>query len=63
MTPAMHFITEEEFVNKFNFLDNTISKYDYNTQFSIYRKSTANNNIIPNDSCEPYNTNWQQIDI
>jgi hypothetical protein len=44
---------EDEFKNKINFLDITISKYDSTITFSIYRKPTATDIIIPNDSRHP----------
>jgi hypothetical protein len=44
---------EEEYKNKINFLDISISKDNNNIQFSIYRKSTATDTIIPNDSYHP----------
>jgi hypothetical protein len=44
---------EDEFKNKINFLDITISKDDSNIPFSTYRKPTATNTIIPNDLCHP----------
>jgi hypothetical protein len=54
---------EEEFKHKINFLDITISKDHNNIMFSIYRKPTATDMIIPNDSCHIQNTKWQQLDI
>jgi hypothetical protein len=50
--PTMNFTTEEEVNNKINFLDITISK-ENNVSFDIYRKSTATDTIIPQDSCHP----------
>jgi hypothetical protein len=36
-----------------DFLDITISKVNNNIYFDIFRKSTATNTIIPQDSCHP----------
>ena len=47
----MHSTMEDEFKNKINFLDITISKDDNNIMFSIYRKPTETD--IPNVSCHP----------
>jgi hypothetical protein len=49
----MNFTTEEEVNNKINFLDITISKGNNNVSFDIYRKPTATDTIIPQDSCHP----------
>jgi len=49
----MHFIMEDEFKNKLNFLDITISKDNNNITYSIYRKPISNGIFIPNDSCNP----------
>jgi hypothetical protein len=43
---------EEEFENKINFLDITISKDENNIQFNTYRKPSKTD-ITPNDSCHP----------
>jgi hypothetical protein len=39
--------------NGINFLDITISKVDHKISFNVYRKPTATDIIIPNDSCHP----------
>jgi len=46
----MHF-TMEEVDNGINFLDITNSKVDHKISFDIYKKLTATDIIIPNDSC------------
>jgi hypothetical protein len=43
---------EEEFENKINFLDITISKDENNIQYNTYRNPTTTD-ITPNDSCYP----------
>jgi hypothetical protein len=52
--PTTKFTIEEEKENKINFLDITISKENDNLSFDIYRKPTATDTIIPNDSCHPH---------
>lgn len=47
------FKIEEEINNKLNFLDITIHNNHNNFKFSIYRKPTQNNLIIPNSSMHP----------
>jgi hypothetical protein len=49
----MNFTLEEEGHNKINFLDITINKDQDDLRFEIYRKPTATDTIIPNDSCHP----------
>jgi hypothetical protein len=61
--PTLHFTMEEEFKHNTNFLDIISSKDHNNIMFSIHRKPTATNMIIPNDSCHPQNTQWKQLDI
>jgi hypothetical protein len=48
-----NFTLEEEENNKINFLDITINKDQDDLRFEIYRKPTATDTIIPNDSCHP----------
>jgi len=49
---------EEEFENKINFLNITISKDENNIENNTYRSPTTTDIIIPNDSCPPpQNTN------
>jgi hypothetical protein len=45
---------EKEINNKINFLDLSIKKMHTNLQLGIYRKPTAADLIIHNDSCHPY---------
>ena len=52
--PTMKFTIEEGKENKIDFLDITISKEKDNLSFDIYKKSTAADTIIPNDSCHPH---------
>jgi len=47
------FTVEEETNNKLNYLDLTISKTTTKLEFSIYRKPTQTNLIIPNSSNHP----------
>jgi hypothetical protein len=54
---------EEVSENQANFLVSTISTDGNNIQFSVYRKLFATDIIIPNNSYEPQNQNWQQLDI
>jgi hypothetical protein len=49
----MQFTLEQEENNAIHFLDPTISRTDINVQFSIYRKPTTRNAIIPSDSYHP----------
>jgi hypothetical protein len=49
----MQFTLEQEENNAIHFLDLTISRTDINVQFSIYRKPTTRNAIIPSDSYHP----------
>jgi len=51
--PAMIFSIEKEIDNSINFLDITVHKSTENFSFSIYRKPTTTDTIIPNDSCHP----------
>jgi hypothetical protein len=44
---------EEEFENKINFLDITISKNENNIQFNTYRKPSTTDIITQNASCHP----------
>jgi hypothetical protein len=45
---------KKEINNKINFLDLSIEKTHNNIQLGIYRKPTATDLIIHNDSCHPY---------
>ena len=49
----MIFSIEKEIDNSINFLDITVHKSTENFSFSIYRKPTTTDTIIPNDSCHP----------
>ena len=48
--PTMTFSTEKESDNNINFLDITVHRNTENLSFSIYRKPTTTDIIIPNDS-------------
>ena len=49
----MKFTLEEEQNNRINFLDITITKNKEGLSFEIYRKPTATDIIIPNNSYHP----------
>jgi len=49
--PTIKFTLEKEQNNKINFLDITITKNHDGLSFEIYRKPTATDSIISNDSC------------
>jgi len=51
--PTMKFSLEKETNNSINFLDITIRKNHDNISFSVYRKPTTTDTIIPKDSCHP----------
>jgi hypothetical protein len=53
LAPTTNFTLEEEQNNKINFLDITITKNHNGLAFEIYRKPTATDIVIPNDSCHP----------
>jgi hypothetical protein len=53
LAPTMNFTLEEEQNIKNNFLDITIMRNHNGLTFEIYRKPTATDIIIPNDSCHP----------
>jgi hypothetical protein len=63
LTPTIKFTLEKETEHRINFLDITIHNTDSKLSFSIYRKPTATDVIIPADSCHPLNTNMQPLDI
>jgi hypothetical protein len=51
--PTMTFSIEKESNNNINFLGITVHRNTENFSFSIYRKPTTTDIIIPNDSCHP----------
>jgi hypothetical protein len=54
ITPSIQYMIETEQDGKINFLVLTISKTsDNNITFSIFRKPTATDTIIPQDPCHP----------
>ena len=53
LVPSIKFTLEKEQNNRINFLDITVNKNHEDLSFEIYRKPTATNIIIPNDSCHP----------
>jgi hypothetical protein len=52
--PSIKFTTEKEKHRKMNYLDITIHQRNNQFEFSIYRKPTQTDIIIPNSSCHPY---------
>jgi hypothetical protein len=53
VAPNVSFTLEKEIENRINILDVTITKNDNSLSLDIYRKPTATDTIIPNDSCNP----------
>jgi hypothetical protein len=53
LQPTIKFTIEKENHKSINFLDIGIHREKENFQFSIYRKKTATDIIIPSDSCHP----------
>jgi len=51
--PTMQFSIEKETNNSISFLDITIHKNHDKLSFSVYRKPTTTDTIIPKDSCHP----------
>jgi hypothetical protein len=58
LTPTLKFTIEKETENKINFLDISITTNDDSLSFSIYRKPTTTDTIIPNDSATLLSTKW-----
>ena len=54
ISPKLTFTMEEEINNSINFLDITIYKTNQNISFNTYRKPTATDTTIPNESCHPH---------
>jgi hypothetical protein len=54
LQPSIKFTIEKELHESINFLDLAIHRKDRNLQFTIYRKLTQTDIIIPNSSCHPY---------
>ncbi|XP_050511970.1 uncharacterized protein LOC126888016 [Diabrotica virgifera virgifera] len=52
--PSIKFTLETEINNSINFLDLTIEKTPSKLEFSIFRKPTQTDHIIPNSSNHPY---------
>ena len=52
---------QEEINNSINCLDITIYKTDQGISFNNYRKPTATDTIIPNDSCHPHEHKMKAI--
>jgi hypothetical protein len=57
----MQFTIETEIENRLNFLDITIHRMQRNLQFGIYRKPTATDIMIHNQSCHPSEQKWSGI--
>ena len=53
LAPTISFTLEKETDNQINFMDITIRNSNNKLSFSVYRKPTATDLIIPNDSCHP----------
>jgi hypothetical protein len=61
ITPSLHFTIERQKDKKLNFLDLTIERATEKLSFSINRKPTTSDSIIPNDPCHPpEQKNWLQ---
>ncbi len=52
---------QEQINNSINILDITIYKTDQGISFNNYRKPTATDTIIPNDSCHPHQHKMKAI--
>jgi hypothetical protein len=52
--PSIKFTIKKEQHEKINYSDNTIHCKDKRLEFSIYRKPTQTDIIIPDSSCHPY---------
>jgi hypothetical protein len=61
LTPSLKFTIETETENKINFLDISITWNDDSLSFSIYRKPTTTDTIIPKGSCNPLRTKWRRL--
>jgi hypothetical protein len=57
----MQFTIETEIENRLNFLDINIHRMQRNLQFGIYRKPTATDIMIHNQSCHPSEHKWSGI--
>jgi len=53
LVPSMKFTLEKEQNKKIYFLDIAVTKNHDGLYIEIYRKPTATDSIIPNDSCHP----------
>ena len=53
ISPTLTFTMEKELNNSINFLDITICKTNHDISLNIYRKPTASDTVIPNDSGHP----------
>jgi hypothetical protein len=53
LAPTIKFSIEKEHNNKIDFLDITINKETEKFKYSIFRKPTTTDVIIPDDSCHP----------
>jgi hypothetical protein len=54
MQPSIEFTIEKEQHEKINYLDITVHRKDKGLEFSIHRKPTQTDIIIPNSLCHPY---------
>jgi hypothetical protein len=61
LQPTIKFTTKKELHESINFLDLTIHREEKKLLFSIYRKPTQAEIIIPKDSCHPHEHNSSSI--
>jgi hypothetical protein len=61
LQPTLKFTIENEKHKILNFLDLTIHRKKKHLQYSIYRKPTYTDIIIPNSSCHPYEHKMSSI--
>jgi hypothetical protein len=54
MQPTIKFTIEKEQKEKINYLYITIQRKNERLEFTIYRKPTQTDIVIPNSSCQPY---------
>jgi hypothetical protein len=61
--PYTNFTMEKELHNSINFLDLLIHLREKEFEFTIYRKPTETDIIIPNDSCHPHKYKISSIKV
>jgi hypothetical protein len=57
--PKLKFNIEQQTSNKINYLDLSITKYQNNLEFEIYRKPTTTDLILHNTSRQPFEHKYQ----